>query len=139
MQNKWAERVLVFFVFLTILTPIWVFKDYLFPFVTSKAFVLRIMVELALPFYLYLLVVKKQARPNLKNPVSLMVLVFWVINLASSFFGVNLIRSLWGNFERMGGTYYILHLTLLYFYLLALSQINPKIFAAFLKTLVWFA
>ena len=45
-------------------------------------------------------------------------------SLAASLAGVNVTRSLWGNFERMGGTYYLLHLTLLSFYIVMLAQIG---------------
>ncbi len=124
---------------MALLTPFMVYKDLLFPFVTSKAFYLRIVVELALPFYVYLLVVRPQARPDLKNPLNLAIMAFWAINLVTSFTGVNVVKSMWGNFERMGGTYYLLHMTLVYFYLLALSKLSPNVFSYFLKAAVWVA
>ncbi|MBI5530198.1 MAG: O-antigen ligase family protein [Candidatus Doudnabacteria bacterium] len=112
----------------------WVFKDLLFPYVTSKAFFFRICVELALPFYVYLLLADKTLRPKLKNPLHIAVVLFFIVNVISSFTGTGLVRSLWGNFERMGGAFYLGHLTLLYFYVVALGQMPGNFFQRFLKT-----
>lgn len=129
MKNKFHSIIInIFFILvcLALTAPLWVFKDLLFPYVTSKAFFFRIAVELALPFYLYLILSEKKFRPNLKNPLSLAMLGFVLVNWISAFFGVNINRSLWGNFERMGGAYYITHLALLYFYILLLGQYSGR-------------
>jgi O-antigen ligase/tetratricopeptide (TPR) repeat protein len=128
-QSAGEKAVIVIFqilVFLSLLSPLWVFKDLLFPFITSKAFTFRVFVELALPFYLYLLVVRPSNRPNWKNPLVLATLAFLALNFVSTFLGVNQTRSLWGNFERMGGAYYLTHLVLLSFYILLLSQMGGR-------------
>ncbi len=138
MNYKFFKFCFAGLIFLLLLTPLWVFKDLLFPFVTSKAFYLRIIVEVTLPFYIGLIVMRKDLRPDLKNPLTLAVLAFWVMNLLSALFGVNIVRAMWGNFERMGGAYYLLHLTLIYFYLLLLSKMDGKLFLFFLKATVWF-
>src|SRR4051812_43891382 len=127
MNQKVIVRIFRYLVYLSFLTPLMVFSDLLFPFVTSKSLYLRFVAELALPFYIYLIVAYKQYRPNLKNPLTLSVLAFLVISLASAFAGVNVEKSLWGNFERMGGVFYLFNLSLVYFYLLLLAQINSAI------------
>jgi hypothetical protein len=116
MVGKTALLVFRFGLFLVLLAPFLVSKQLLFPFVTTKSFVFRIVVELLLPVYAYLVCVRKDLRPSFKNPLTLVVVGFLIFNFISAIFGVNVIRSLWGNFERMGGTFYLLHLTLLYFY-----------------------
>jgi O-antigen ligase len=131
--SAWALKILIF---LSLLTPVLVSKDLLFPFVTTKAFYFRVIIELGLPFYIYLLLTRKDLRPDLKQPLNFSVLSFLAINLVSAFFGVNLIKSLWGNFERMGGVFYLAHLTLLYFYLLAMAKISANWLAGFLKTAI---
>lgn len=108
----------------------------MFPYITSKAFFFRIMVEAALPFYIYILFSNKLARPNLKNPLTIAVLVFLVINVISSFFGVNVSRSLWGNYERMGGTYYLVHLTVLYFYVQVIGVLGENYLKRFLQAFI---
>lgn len=132
-MRKFTIAIFTALVYLSLLTPFWVFRDLLFPFVTSKAFYFRITILLALPFYLYLIIAYKNFRPNLKNPLNLAVLGFLAANLLSAFFGVNVTRSLWGNFERMGGVYYLAHLTALYFYILLLGQLGGGYIKTFLQ------
>ncbi|MFA5990983.1 MAG: O-antigen ligase family protein [Candidatus Doudnabacteria bacterium] len=132
-MKKFIQWTFFSLVVLSLTASWWVFKDLLFPYVTSKAFFFRICIELALPLYVYLLLENKQLRPNWKNPLHLSVMAFFVINVISAFSGVDVIRSLWGNFERMGGAFYLGHLTLLYFYVVALGQMPGSYFQKFLK------
>lgn len=120
----------------SLLTPFWVFTQLQFPFITSKAFFFRICVELALPFYLYLVISDKNLRPNLKNPFNLSILGFLIVSLISAIFGLNVYRSLWGNFERMGGIYYLAHLVAVFFYLLLLGKANSIYLKRFLQAFV---
>ena len=136
-MKKIAQWIFFVLVMLSLTASWWVFRDLLFPYVTSKAFFFRICLELALPFYVYLLVADKSLRPSLKNPLHILVAVFWLWNLFTSFTGIGPVRSLWGNFERMGGTFYLLHLVLLYFYVVALGQMSGKFFQLSLKVFLW--
>ena len=136
-MKKFVQWTFFTLVMLSLTASWWVFKDLLFPYVTSKAFFFRICLELALPFYVYFLVADKSLRPNLKNPLHILVAVFWLWNLVASFTGVSPVRSLWGNFERMGGTFYLLHLALLYFYVVALGQMPGKFFQRSMKVFLW--
>ena len=132
-MKKFIQWVFFSLVVLSLTASWWVFKDLLFPYVTSKAFFFRICIELALPLYIYLLLENKQLRPNWKNPLHIAVMAFLVVNIISSFSGVDVIRSLWGNFERMGGAFYLGHLNLLYFYVVSLGQMPGSYFQKFLK------
>jgi O-antigen ligase/cytochrome c-type biogenesis protein CcmH/NrfG len=136
MNKKFITFVFIGLVVLALLTPFMVFKDLLFPFVTSKAFYLRILVELALPFYLYLFLRYPQYRPSYKNPLTISIFGFFLFNLIAGIFGVNPLRSIWGNFERMGGVFYLGHLCLLYFYVLMIGQMNSRYLRLFLQFLV---
>ncbi len=133
MKQKIAIFSLWVFCALCFFAPFAVFKDWLFPFVTSKALVLRFCVAFGLPFFIYLALVKKSLRPNLKNPMNILVLGFLVLNFISAIFGVNPVRSFWGNFERMGGVVYLLTLALLYFYLQTLAKADGRYLERFLK------
>jgi O-antigen ligase/tetratricopeptide (TPR) repeat protein len=127
---------IIFFILvcLSLLAPLWVFKDLLFPYVTSKAFYFRICIELALPFYLYLLIVRPELRPKWKkSPLNVLMVIFLILNLISALLGVSVIRSLFGNFERMGGVYYLGHLTLLYFYVLMIAEFGGSYLKRFLQ------
>ncbi len=136
-SKKIVKVIFIVLVFLTLLTPFLVFKELLYPFTTSKGFVFRILVQLALPFYLYLIVLDKSLRPNLKSYLNLSVLAFLAITLLSSFLSVNFQRSFWGDFERMSGAFFTLHLTLAYFYVLLLAKLSGNYFEKFLKAIVW--
>jgi len=135
-MKKWILYSFASLVFLALLTPLWVFKDLLFPYITSKAFFFRIVIEAALPLYAYLLTADKKLRPQLKNPLNIAVLIFLLINIISSFTGVNTSRSLWGNFERMGGVYYLFHLVTLYFYVQLLAQAGGEYLKRFLQAFI---
>ncbi len=128
LDNKNKLRFNVFFglVCLALTSPLWVSKQLLFPYVTTKAFVLRLAIELALPFYAYFLLTHPQSRPNLKSPLNFAVVGFVLTTWLSAFFGENLIKSVFGNFERMGGALYVTHLALLYFYIIFLGQTASK-------------
>jgi O-antigen ligase len=110
------------------------------PFVTTKALWLRACVALALPCYVHLLLVNPTLRPNLKNPLTLAVITYLFVALLAAVFGVNRIRSFWGNYERMGGAYHLIHLTLLYFYLLLMARAKgQRVVRRLLLLLVWIA
>jgi O-antigen ligase/tetratricopeptide (TPR) repeat protein len=136
MKSKFIIGLFCFLVIVTLLTPFWIFRDLLFPYITSKAYFLRILVEISLPFYAYLLLTNKEYRPSLKNPLSIAVMAFLLINIVSAIVGVNPLRSFWGNFERMGGVFYLAHLTLLYFYVLLLGQMGQEYMRTFVVSLI---
>jgi O-antigen ligase/tetratricopeptide (TPR) repeat protein len=130
---------LIFFsvlVLVSLISPFWVFSGLLFPFITGKAFFFRVVIELAFPFYIYLILSEKKLRPDLKNFLNLAVLFFLFINLVSAVFGVNFFRSFWGNFERMGGVYYLFHLAALFFYVQLLGQAGQKYLKLFFQVLI---
>ncbi|MCL5666495.1 MAG: O-antigen ligase family protein [Patescibacteria group bacterium] len=131
----------IFFILIcfSLLTPFVVDKNYLFPFILPRALFLRIVLDIALPFYLYLILAKKEYRPNLKNPLNLSVLVFLGVYFITSFTGVDALRSVWGNIERMGGAWYMMHLVMLYFYVLLLAQASGRLLLRFLKIFLWVA
>jgi hypothetical protein len=120
-------------VILGLLSPLWTFSVLFFPYITSKAFYFRVVVLLLAPFYFYLIYSDQKLRPNLKAPINLAVIGFVVVNLIAALAGVNVSRSLWGNFERMGGVWYLMHLTALYFYVLVIGQAGIKYLKIFLK------
>ncbi len=131
-MKKFAQACFFLLVSAVWLAPLFIFRDYLFPYITSKAYPLRVLVELALPFYAYLLLSDRRMWPNLKNPLHLSVILFWVFSFLAGVFGVNPLKSFWGNFERMGGAYYLLHLTLLYFYTVLLGHMGDRWIQRFL-------
>jgi len=89
--------------------PLIVENSYFFPFITGKAFFFRILVEIAFASWVVLAFLDAKYRPKF-NAVTIGVTVFAVVALVADLLGVNPIRSLWSNFERMEGWITIVHL-----------------------------
>ena len=136
-MQKVAKNIFIALVFAALLAPLVLFSDLLYPFTTSKAFFLRTILEIALPFYLYLVLADKNFRPSLKHPLTLAVIVFFAAALVSAIFGKDFIRSFWGNFERMDSVFALLHFVALYFYILLLAGFSVQVLEKFFRALVW--
>ncbi len=93
-------------------TPVWPlnFPDTLFfPFITGKAFYFRILVEIAFAGWAILAFWDARYRPRW-SPLAIGVTVFAGVALVADLIGVNPLRSIWSNFERMEGWIVIVHL-----------------------------
>jgi len=106
---------------------------------TAKALWLRASIFVALPVYVTLLLQYPKLRPNLRNPLNLAVLTFALVNILAALFGLDWARSFWGTYLRMNGVFHLLHLTLLYFYLLTIANAEPRCFKILTTLLVWIA
>ncbi len=93
---------------LAFLTPFLYTTDVTFPFVVSKVWSFRALVELLVPFYAVLTIVSPRHRPW-REPLPLAVVAFMAVLLLSTAFGVDPARSIWSNHERMTGVYTLLH------------------------------
>lgn len=102
--------------FLSLLVPLFVFNSLFFPYITSKVFVFRIIVEVLGILWLWLILLDKSFRP--RRTLFLYGIVIWVAVIAlATLFGVDPYRSFWSNYERMEGLVNFLHLGL-YFLML---------------------
>ncbi len=89
--------------------PIVVANSYFFPFITGKAFFFRILVEVAFAGWLILAAIDAKYRPKI-NSLTIAATLFMVIALVADLLGMNPIRSVVSNFERMEGWLMIFHL-----------------------------
>ena len=106
----------------------------IFPFVFGKAIYFRILVEIMAVFYLLLLALNQNYRPQ-TSPIFWAV-VAWLLALTlSTIFGVDPLRSLWGNHERMSGLFTLLHFTV-YFIVLAGLRFSWNEWKNFLRYLL---
>lgn len=92
---------------------------FFFPFISSKAFVFRILVEIAFALWFVLILRDKKYAPRY-SMVSLSATIFMLIVFIADVSGVNPLRSLWSNFERMEGWVTIVHL---WAYFLVISSV----------------
>ncbi len=96
-------------IFLIPIFPLIVADSFFFPFITGKAFYFRLLVEIAFSGWIILAFLDARYRPKL-TPLAVGVTIFAFIVLLADLLGVNPIRSLWSNFERMEGWLVIIHL-----------------------------
>ncbi len=96
-------------IFLIPIFPLIVANTYFFPFITGKAFLFRFLVEIAFASWVILAFADAKYRPKL-TPLMIGVSVFALVALIADLLGVNPLRSIWSNFERMEGWLVIIHL-----------------------------
>lgn len=94
---------------LTLVLPVLVFDGLFFPFITSKAFLFRVLVELGVITLALLALVDARYIPRITLPAGIFVLFLGILFIANMF-GVDPVRSMWSNFERMEGWVTLVHL-----------------------------
>lgn len=112
--------------------PLYVSGSLFFPFITGKAFVFRILVEIIFALWLVLILrekgtsvanTSKSVIPRMST-MNVLITVFTLIILIADLSGLNLLRSLWSNFERMEGWMIIAHLW--GYFIVTTSILNTK-------------
>ena len=103
---KWTTIVSLFII---PVFPLIVANSFFFPFITGKAFFFRILVELAFASWVILMFIDTRYRPKI-TPITIAISLFAFITLVADILGVNPLRSIWSNFERMEGWIAIVHL-----------------------------
>lgn len=132
MQNTTINTVLKYAIIigsvLITFIPLYVANPLFFPFITGKAFAFRIIVEIILALWLILMLrergttvagTEKGVAPRI-NLITISVTAFTFIVLIADLFGLNPLRSIWSNFERMEGWMTIIHL---WAYFIVLSSV----------------
>lgn len=114
------KKVLNFFLFGLLLSPLLLSSRFFFPYITTKVFFFRLLVEMALALYVLVALADANYRPRW-NSVSRAVAVFLAIVLFTSVFGANFYRSFWGNTERGEGILTLLHVAAFFFMLTGLA------------------
>lgn len=108
-----SEKICLFIIrwgtYLVLFTPLVIHTRFFFPFVAPKTIFFRIIVEIILAAYLFLVISNHHFRPRI-NALTIALVVFLSIFILTSFTGVNLERSFWSTNERMTGIWTMLHL-----------------------------
>lgn len=89
--------------------PFLVSTELFFPFITTKAFTWRIIVEIIFASWLMLAFLDTNYRPK-RSIILYSILGFLVVIGLADLFGSAPIKSFWSNFERMDGYVTLLHL-----------------------------
>ena len=96
-----------------------------FPFISGKNFVFRFLVEIAFAGWILLALKDRAYRINLKkSPLTVAYLIFMVVILIADIFGVDQMKSIWSNYERMEGFVGHIHL---FAYFIILSAMLPTL------------
>src|SRR3989338_6691341 len=120
--------------FLLTLTPLIVANSYFFPFITGKAFYLRILIEIAVAGWVVLALLDKEYRPRF-SWIGASVVGFVVWMFIADAFALNAMKAFWSNFERMEGWVLLVHLLGLFFSASAVLRVEKKWRAWFLTSL----
>lgn len=100
--------------FLVPFMPLMVFDSFFFPFITSKAFYFRILVEIAVGAWVILAFLDTEYRPRF-SWLGAAVLAFVAWMFIADAFALNAAKAFWSNFERMEGWVFLAHLTGFFF------------------------
>lgn len=111
--KKIIRSITVTALFLLPIFPLIVANSYFFPFITGKAFFFRLIVEIAFAGWIMLAFMDTKYRPKL-TALNVGITVFAFVALLADLLGVNPLRSIWSNFERMEGWITIVHLWALF-------------------------
>jgi hypothetical protein len=109
MNQNILKKIILGGLFLVPFVAFLVSSDLFFPFITTKAFAWRIIVEIVLALWVVLTLIAPEYRPK-KSPLLYALLTFILIIGVADVFGVAPIKSFWSNFERMEGFISLLHL-----------------------------
>lgn len=120
-------------IFVVPFIPLYVAGDLFFPFITGKAFVFRLLVQIMLAVWVTLALFYKEYRPR-KSLLLYALVAFLAIITLASIFGVNPARSFWSNFERMEGL--LAHLHLFAYFLVAAHVMQKKDWIVFFNFFV---
>lgn len=96
-------------VYLSAFIPLLVSGWFIFPYISGKGFAFRILTELLLVLWVYLMVIDRRFRPRI-TPLTTSVFVLMALYTLAAALGVNPFQSFWSNLERMHGVVDMLHL-----------------------------
>src|ERR1035437_4638134 len=116
-------RVARLLLFAPVLTPVVLLPGFFFPYVTTRAVFFRVIVELTLGIFLWVVVRNKWRPQAVRDPFFLALLAFVAINIIAGAFGVSPLRSMFGDYERMWGVWAWIHLLL--YYILLRTFLRP--------------
>ena len=108
MSQKIYLNILRIGCYIGLLSVFLVFKNLLFPFITSKQIFFNLLIEILFVFWVMLIVKYPEYRPK-KNYITFGLLAFFAAITLSLVTTVDVNLSMWGDIERMLGIFHVLH------------------------------
>lgn len=121
MSQKNYLYVLRFGIFFSFLSVFFVFKNLLFPYITSKQLFFNVLIEILAIIWLVFIIKYPQWRPKINN-LTISIMAYFGVVLLSSFFSVDFNLSFWGDIERMLGWFHLLHFLLFYWIIITVFR-----------------
>ncbi|MDP2669429.1 MAG: O-antigen ligase family protein [bacterium] len=107
----------------TLFLPLVVVNNLFFPFISSKNFLFRALVEILFLLWAFLLARDSSYRPK-KSWIFIFVAAVLAVLTLSTMFGADANRSMWSNFERMEGL--VSHIHFFLFFLMLISVFKTE-------------
>lgn len=120
---KLLKNIIIGGLFIIPFIPLYVANNMFFPYITGKALVMRIVVEIVFALWIVLMFTDKKYTPR-PTLLTCTVTGLMVVSLLADLLGVNPLRSIWSNFERMEGWMVIVHLWA--YFMVLISVFNTR-------------
>jgi O-antigen ligase/tetratricopeptide (TPR) repeat protein len=109
MSNNQLKYIILTGLFAIPFVPLIISASLFFPYITGKAFVFRLIVEIIFACYLILAIRDESYRPKFSWILGA-ILAFLAVMAVADFFAINPFKAFWSNYERMEGYSLLLHL-----------------------------
>ncbi len=119
--SKYLYRFIVIGLYAALLMPFIYIDNLIFPFITGKVFIFQILIEVLLAACLLLIYLDRSFLPK-QSLVLISVFLFLISIILSTIFSYDPDRSFWGNYERMSGTFTLLHFVAYFFILVGILR-----------------
>ena len=97
-----AVKILQVLLFAALITPLLLSSKFFFPYISSKTFYFRLIIEIAFGLYLWIVFKNASFRPKW-SWIERALVIYVAIVFVTSLIGINFYRSFWGNVERGEG------------------------------------
>lgn len=135
MSSKTYLRILQGGIIASLLVVLFVFKELLFPYITSKQLPFNIIMEFLLVIWVVFLMRYPEYRPK-KNMIGYGLIAYFLAILASCVVSVDFNLSFWGDAERMLGFFHLAHFLIFYFIIITVFRTWQDWHLLFLSSII---